>query len=646
MADKLWRTRTGMHRLGPMLSEPPGTLELDALKAAHVRLQAELAVTKHSFEFLQDQVQEIETENTKLRAAAHARARSEGLGNSTAGMHPKLAAFTTLAETATVKSLVKGEIADRFKAIAAELQQDPSSLVLFAQHEACVQELAKAMSAEITARAADRAMLLSFFEVSAIGDNGFRSVYDSVWKLLADAEEVGIIAYSAARDSLQELIPGNCSVVQRAEAALPTQLYLDAFAVKTKFDQIARDLEETLAAKGLVELSVPKDLKGMIRIVEKTCLRKTQAGNASNVTDVVRAMIVMAGMNGVAAAIEALVELVKAGSIVVVRVKDRFLTLPSTGGWRDFMVNYYIVGDPNKHLCELQLVHLMLLSARKGLPGHLMYARGRNAHEEARKACPVLKAHVDALPKAIVDSGRNATLAQWQLDTMRQTGPNGQALILVFLGLDGFALKDPRREIEEEGKCGISISVGSRVGSGGPESLDKIGTWGASEKLSRRHDRPNSRTGWEGLTFDSTGNVTSLNLKSQYSDTACPIQQVPEFIAGFFALTRLSLQDWEFLKLLPASIGELSELVELDLRGCSSLESLPTTIGELLNLKSLFIEGCEALVLPKNLCDELDPAAKVIFGALSTARQTATGTHPSGRGMWHNQHRWIRGAIE
>ena len=65
---------------------------------------------------------------------------------------------------------------------------------------------------------------------------------------------------------------------------------------------------------------------------------------------------------------------------MVVRVKDRFKH-PSGGGWRDVMINFYVVGDGAKHVCEVQLVHKSLLTARKGLPGHVIYGVVRNATE-------------------------------------------------------------------------------------------------------------------------------------------------------------------------------------------------------------------------------------------------------------------------
>ena len=59
--------------------------------------------------------------------------------------------------------------------------------------------------------------------------------------------------------------------------------------------------------------------------------------------------------------------------IEIVRFKDRF-TIPSAGGWRDLMVNIVVLdssgaGSAARHVCELQVAHEMMLTARKGLPG-------------------------------------------------------------------------------------------------------------------------------------------------------------------------------------------------------------------------------------------------------------------------------------
>merc|ERR1719272_782198 len=92
-------------------------------------------------------------------------------------------------------------------------------------------------------------------------------------------------------------------------------------------------------------------------------------------------MMVVDSMDDVAAVLEVLCEFEDQGSIVIVRAKDRFVRAPSPGGWRDVMVNFYVVADTSKHVAELQVVHDRMLIARKGLNGHEVYHRSRNALE-------------------------------------------------------------------------------------------------------------------------------------------------------------------------------------------------------------------------------------------------------------------------
>lgn len=89
---------------------------------------------------------------------------------------------------------------------------------------------------------------------------------------------------------------------------------------------------------------------------------------------------------------------------MVVRVKDRFKH-PSGGGWRDVMINFYVVGDGVKHVCEVQLVHKSLLTARKGLPGHVIYGVVRNASEVLEFLGLLIKSEREAGLWALVDAG-------------------------------------------------------------------------------------------------------------------------------------------------------------------------------------------------------------------------------------------------
>ena len=101
-------------------------------------------------------------------------------------------------------------------------------------------------------------------------------------------------------------------------------------------------------------------------------------GNCNRVFDVVRGMVECRDMGAIA---RVLSNLSSSEAIELVRMKDRFFAVPSPGGWRDCMVCFVVKDDPHKHVCEVQLVHHDLLTARKGLPGHSIYNRTRNAGE-------------------------------------------------------------------------------------------------------------------------------------------------------------------------------------------------------------------------------------------------------------------------
>ena len=89
---------------------------------------------------------------------------------------------------------------------------------------------------------------------------------------------------------------------------------------------------------------------------------------------------------------------------MVVRVKDRFKH-PSGGGWRDVMINYFVLIDGAKHVCEVQLVHKSLLTARKGLPGHIIYGVVRNATEVLEFLGLLIKFEREAGLRALVNAG-------------------------------------------------------------------------------------------------------------------------------------------------------------------------------------------------------------------------------------------------
>jgi hypothetical protein len=91
-------------------------------------------------------------------------------------------------------------------------------------------------------------------------------------------------------------------------------------------------------------------------------------------------------MEEVNVVIRILLQLHAEGDLEIVRSKDRFLQAPSGGGWRDIMINVCLTHSNGvKHICEIQVVHHLMLNARKEMAGHAVYNVVRNGLEMLSK---------------------------------------------------------------------------------------------------------------------------------------------------------------------------------------------------------------------------------------------------------------------
>jgi hypothetical protein len=112
--------------------------------------------------------------------------------------------------------------------------------------------------------------------------------------------------------------------------------------------------------------------------------QKLREVHAKKVRDIARTMVVFSTMDEIATFARLLI---KQPGVRILRMKDRFCSNPSSSGWRDLMINVSIathheVGkDDHRHVCEIQIVHSRMLHARRGLPGHEVYGKVRNAIE-------------------------------------------------------------------------------------------------------------------------------------------------------------------------------------------------------------------------------------------------------------------------
>eukprot|EP00940_MAST-03C_sp_MAST-3C-sp2_P003257 g3257.t1 len=99
----------------------------------------------------------------------------------------------------------------------------------------------------------------------------------------------------------------------------------------------------------------------------------------NNVYDIIRGALVYSNMKGIWLALHFIIT---CKEFKILRVKDRFTPGRETsGGWRDCIINGYLVSDSQRHVLEVQLHHESLLLIREDLGGHYIYAIYRALNE-------------------------------------------------------------------------------------------------------------------------------------------------------------------------------------------------------------------------------------------------------------------------
>jgi len=405
-----------------------------------------------------------------------------------------------------------------------------------------------------------------------VGNKDFQSVYGSVYNVIKSGDADGMAKYEAAVGDLDAAIEKPAAAEQRDEAGVAAVLFADAARVKSSFDVVVRELATaTGAGLELAVLGAKKTgLKKTSRVVEKSALRPGEGrGRSKWVCDVVRAMLVATSMSAVGSIVRGLLALHEAGALRVVRIKDRFAR-PSAGGWRDLMVNFVIVGDPTRHVCEVQVVHEMMLTARKGLPGHAIYGIVRSAME------------------LIESCGRERELRREAVRSMVAAGATDVELIGAFE--DAWILEDPEWAAgveggrdglgkgvltvdKEEGRvCGLELSGKKWKGEALPASVARLK---ALRELTMRDCRalksiavlPESVTQIGEWAFGGCASLASITIPAS-------VMQIGEF-AFFFCKPLASIT-------IPASVTQIGRQA---FQGCASLASITipesvTQIGE------------------------------------------------------------------
>lgn len=295
-----------------------------------------------------------------------------------------LRAFKTLSDHPGVMALKND--ARRISCQKA-VTDDPTDEAAVAKLTVYIHELEEASRVAIEDYVQEPGLFKRAFEALQAGNSTFLKVYAAVWNLIKVAEPASLVSYKKRVADAVANLPKGKKQPQKAKTVV--KLFQDGAKVRPRFAVVVEEgLYQKLQAKRSkaiagARFTVCKTLKDAIRLCEKIAF----CGDATSVSDMVRAMIVVQSMAGVDAVLEMLLELEADGVIVIVRLKDRFCTSPSDGGWRDLMVNFFIVDDKTKHICELQVVHEKMLTAREGLSGHAIYDRVRTAVALLNKKC-------------------------------------------------------------------------------------------------------------------------------------------------------------------------------------------------------------------------------------------------------------------
>ena len=290
-------------------------------------------------------------------------------------LHPVLEQFPVLKNDPRVADFDGDDLRD----IERRVQQNPDG-----DEDACKElakyqeDLFKTYQEVIQERVAEKGRTKVWAEVIKRGNDDFREVYEVVWNnTIVKTEEEGIDRYRIAVAKLQ---PAEDVRRTRQQHTGLLAIYREAARAKPAYDNTMNILAERFRAGGpRIRLSICPTLKKASRIIEKSVLKSTVAGDVSRVKDIVRSMAVVESMEHVAIILELLWQMQAEGRVTVIRIKERFLQEPSGGGWRDVMINLRVAG--HVHICELQVAHRMMLTARKGMPGHAVYNVVRNVME-------------------------------------------------------------------------------------------------------------------------------------------------------------------------------------------------------------------------------------------------------------------------
>mmetsp|Transcript_56886 Transcript_56886/g.77568 ORF Transcript_56886/g.77568 Transcript_56886/m.77568 type:complete len:401 (-) Transcript_56886:826-2028(-) len=308
-----------------------------------------------------------------------------------------------------------------------DLLMNPEDTDIIAKVTAWVEKVTPVYENVVSIRLGENGIVKKCTDVVIVGNRAFRSVYDAVWNLILETEKSGITECQLAIGRFRAAVE-IAGAARKQRTSNLVELYCDCCAQKPLFDRLLKSLVSKFNLKHgstygdtPAVVRIPEDVKDPLRALEKALLNPINTGDMSKICDVGRAMIEFSEMSMVARMLD---EIVADPDFLEVHIKDRFFDDPSAGGWRDVMINLILIRDGKRHVMELQLVHIKLLTARSDLPGHAVYNRVRVACELLEKltGSPFQAAELVALSTLHAEMLPNGGAIVYHKDFVSSTG--------------------------------------------------------------------------------------------------------------------------------------------------------------------------------------------------------------------------------
>lgn len=371
---------------------------------------------------------------------------------------PDLERFVPFARTEEV--IMAGSALPELEAAVIRSPRDAKAI---GELRATIERVIKVLDDRIRERMDEDGIVRTCDRVIDIGNQDCTLVYHGAFGIIKSGEPKGLEVYEA---SVQQLRLA-CVADEHAACVQPTgrpdELYAHAALVHQRFGALVAGVRDAVPSQLLFDT---RRLKKMSRILEKTQLSSSGGMAAgSRVCDIVRAMFVATSMKDIASLIDHFVAL---GTIEIVRVKDRF-THPSSGGWRDVMLNVRLRDELlPRHVCEVQIAHLTMVNARQGLPGHIIYARVRNATETLEKmGLERGETRAKAVSRRLETLDESGTSREEALAELMRLGVDEESLLAGGVTLDELEALRPSHTwltLVGASECRTEMRVDERVG--------------------------------------------------------------------------------------------------------------------------------------------------------------------------------------